>query len=102
MRVTSGLVLAGLSIGIFLSWQMPPPARDRVDATSPMIALHLALLIRRWTTDVVVSVLDSVSSTTYLICFPSTPPLALACSTASFAPSLQLTPKSDWPPVSDA
>src|SRR5437867_4555755 len=86
-------------MGIFARWAIPPPARERLDATSPSSATMWLWLMSLLTTRGTSSGLDWSSSEKILICLPRTPPAALISSTASMIPLWVEVPKAASDPV---
>src|SRR5437867_6518250 len=80
-------------MGIFARWAIPPPARERLDATSPSSATMWLWLMSLLTTRGTSSGLDWSSSEKILIGLPRTPPAALISSTASMIPLWVEVPK---------
>src|SRR5437867_9044192 len=86
-------------MGIFARWAIPPPARERLDATSPSSATMWLWLMSLLTTRGTSSGLDWSSSEKILIGLPRTPPAELISATASMIPLWVEVPKAASDPV---
>ena len=87
ISVTLGFVDDGETIGIWRRCATRPPASDRLEATSPRIALAFSTSIKRVTALAASAESPRVSRVTTLIGRPKTPPAWFASSTARRSPN---------------
>ena len=100
--MTLGLVAAGAIIGIFEAWAIGAASRDRPEDTSPRSAITLSREISFLTAVADWPGIVWLSSVRSSIFRPSTPPAALAASTAIVIPSCEDWPKLASLPVNEA
>ena len=102
VSVTFGLVEAGEIIGTPFSWQIGAASSERLEATSPRMAMAPSFEINLFTTLAGSPALDWSSSVLSSNFLPSTPPAAFSSSMASCVPSCEEMPKVASLPVSEA